>query len=802
MSFKEVDESMKTLTEKRTERVEALRRQSETAVPHLSMERALLMTEAYEKYQGRVSIPMLRALSFQHLMTYKSICINSLELIVGERGPSPQAAPTYPELCCHTLEDMDVMNSREKISFAVSEEDKRLQAERIIPYWQGKSIRDLLFDQMTTEWKDCYDAGLFTEFMEQRAPGHTVADGKPYQKGMMDFIHDIDNALEQIDYLKDQDAYNRQEELNAMKVAANAIITFARRHAEKALEMAAAETDPHRKKELEEIADICHHVPANTPRTFREALQAYWFIHLGVITELNTWDAFCPGRLDQHLAPFYREDLTQGRMTEAEARELLQCFWVKFNNQPAPPKVGITLQESGTYTDFANINIGGLKADGSDGVNEVSWLLLDTVDTMRLLQPSSNIQVSKKNPDAFILKAANIIRKGWGQPSIFNTDAVIEEMLRQGKRIEDARCGGNSGCVETGAFGKEAFILTGYFNLNKVLELTLHNGMDPRTGKQLGPKTGQADSFQSFDDLYAAFETQLNHFIDIKIRGNHIIEKLYASYMPAPFLSILIDDCIAQGKDYNAGGARYNSNYIQGVGIGSITDSLSALKHHVFMEKNVTMAALKQALSDDFDGQEPLRQLLYNKTPRYGNDDDAADTLMQQVFNSFFSSVNGRATVRGGTYRINMLPTTCHVYFGSVIGAMPDGRKAGVPLSEGISPVQGTDRHGPTAVIKSAGKMDHLRTGGTLLNQKFTPQVLAGESGLKALLHLVRTYFRLDGHHIQFNVADAKTLRKAQADPEAYRDLIVRVAGYSDYFNNLNKALQDEIIARTEHQGF
>ena len=786
----------------RTPRVETLRHQSENAVPHITMERAVLMTEAYEKHQGRVSIPMLRALSFEHMMSHKTICINDHELIVGERGPSPQAAPTYPELCCHTLEDMEVMNNREKISFSVTEEDKAIQKEKIIPYWQGKSIRDLLFDQMTQEWKDCYTAGLFTEFMEQRAPGHTVADDKIYRKGMLDFIDDIHQALNNLDYLSDPEAYEKQEELKAMEVTARAMITFARRHAEKALELAAAEPDPQRKKELEDIADLCNHVPAHAPRTFREALQAYWFVHLGVITELNTWDAFCPGRLDQHLVPFYREDLAQGRMTEEEARELLQCFWVKFNNQPAPPKVGITLQESGTYTDFANINIGGLKPDGADGVNEVTYLLLDTVDTMRLLQPSSNIQVSKKNPDAFILKAAEIIRKGWGQPSIFNTDAVIEEMLRQGKSIEDARCGGNSGCVETGAFGKEAFILTGYFNLNKVLEITLNNGVDPRTGKQLGPETGHGKDFDTFDALYEAFETQLNHFIDIKIRGNHLIEKLYATYMPAPFLSILIDDCIAKGKDYNGGGARYNSNYIQGVGIGSITDSLSAIKHHVFNGGGVSMDELMEALKDDYVNKEPLRQLLLNKTPRYGNDDNAADTLMQRVFNSFFNSVNGRPTVRGGTYRINMLPTTCHVYFGSVIGAMPDGRKAGVPLSEGISPVQGTDRKGPTAVIKSAAKMDHLRTGGTLLNQKFTPQVLAGETGLKALLHLVRAYFRLDGHHIQFNVADAKTLRKAQANPEAYRDLIVRVAGYSDYFNNLNTALQNEIIARTEHQGF
>jgi trans-4-hydroxy-L-proline dehydratase len=663
-------------------------------------------------------------------------------------------------------------------------------------------MRDLLFNQMTQEWKDCYEAGLFTEFMEQRAPGHTVADDKIYRKGLLALISEIDGELAALDVLVDPQAYEKQEQLKAMKTAAQAVIAFARRHASKAKALAANEKDAVRKLELEKIAGICHRVPADAPGTFHEALQAYWFVHLGVITELNTWDAFSPGRLDQHLITFYRNDLEAGRLTEAEARELLHCFWIKFNNQPAPPKVGITLQESGTYTDFANINIGGLRADGADGVNELTYLLLDTVDQMRLLQPSSNIQVSRKNPDEFILKAAKVIRKGCGQPSIFNTDAVIEEMLRQGKSIEDARCGGNSGCVETGAFGKEAYILTGYFNLNKVLELTLHNGVDPRSGRQLGLRTGPATDFDSFDALYDAFEKQLRHFIDIKVRGNHMIEKLYALLMPAPFLSVLINDCIATAKDYNAGGARYNTNYIQGVGIGSITDSLSAIKHHVFTSQTLSMESLMDAVANNFENQEPLRLTLSNKTPRYGNDEDPADELMQRVFNSFYNTVNGRPTMRGGTYRINMLPTTCHVYFGSVIGAMPDGRKAGAPLSEGISPVQGTDRNGPTAVIKSASKMDHLRTGGTLLNQKFTPQLLSDETGLYGLLHLVRAYFRLDGHHIQFNVVDAATLRRAQADPESYRDLIVRVAGYSDYFNNLNAALQDEIITRTEHQHF
>ena len=356
--------------------------------------------------------------------------------------------------------------------------------------------------------------------------------------------------------------------------------------------------------------------------------------------------------------------------------------------------------------------------------------------------------------------------------------------------------------METGAFGKESYILTGYFNLVKILEVTLNNGIDPRTGKRIGLATGDPTSFKSYDDLFNAYKKQLNHFIDIKIKGNNIIEKLYALYMPAPFLSIIISDCIEKGKDYNAGGARYNTTYIQGVGIGSITDSLSAIKYHVFEEKNLDMAELLEALGKNFQGREDIRQLLLNRTPRYGNDDDRADEIMRSVFNAYYDTINGRNNTKNGYYRINMLPTTCHVYFGSVTGATPDGRKAGVPLSEGISPVQGADKKGPTGVIKSAAKMDHLRTGGTLLNLKFFPGLLEGQEGIDRLASLIRTYFRYDGHHIQFNVISRETLIDAQNNPDKHRNLIVRVAGYSDYFCNLTPELQNEIIARTEHTSF
>ena len=783
------------------ERVQRLREHSIKAIPRISAERALLMTEFYAG-AGFLSAPMKRALAFKHLMGKKAICINEDELIVGERGPAPKATCTYPELCCHSLEDLDILNTREKIWFRVDEETKRAYREQIIPFWRGRSLREKIFEEMSPEWKAAYESGIFTEFMEQRAPGHTVLDGKIYKKGMLDFKREISASLDRLDFLNDPEAYRKKEELRAMSIAIDAIIALAGRYADKAHEMAMIEEDLRRKTELLEIEEVCRNVPARTPRNFREALQCYWFVHLGVITELNPWDAFNPGRLDQHLFPFYRREIEAGTLTREGARELLQCFWVKFNNQPAPPKVGVTAAESSTYTDFANINTGGLKEDGSDGVNEVTHLLLEVIDEMQLVQPSSNIQLSRKNPDEFLKSACRVIRKGRGQPSVFNADAVVEELLRQGKSIEDARNGGTSGCVETGAFGKESYILTGYLNLPKIFEITLHNGIDPRTGKLLGKETGKVEDFRSFEDLFSAFKRQLHHFVDIKVRGNNIIERLYAEYMPVPFLSVLIDDCIAKGKDYVEGGARYNTNYIQGVGIGTLTDCLSAIQQHVFVREELTLPQLLQILAADFEGHEKTRLLLLNKTPHYGNDDDRADTLMQAVFEAYYQEVNGRPNTKGGFYRIDLLPTTCHVYFGSITGATPDGRKAWTPLSEGISPVQGADRQGPTAVLKSAAKMDHVRTGGTLLNQKFTPRLLEGEKGIDNLAHLVRTYFKLGGHHIQFNVVDAATLRDAQAHPENHRDLIVRVAGYSDYFCDLGRALQDEIIARTEHQAF
>lgn len=782
-------------------RIKKLRDQSLRAINTLSVERALLVTEFYKSPEAaRYSIPVQRAMAFNHIMTRKALCINEGELIVGERGPAPKATPTYPEVCLHSLQDLEIIHSRPKVSFKVDEATRKIYQETIIPFWSGRTQRDRIFANLSEEWKEAYYAGVFTEFQEQRAPGHTVAGKKVFLKGMLDYKKDIETALSKLDFKNDPRAIEKREELKAMGIVADTIIAFANRYADELERLAEAEKDPARKTELVEMTRICRKVPANAPSTFHEMLQHYWFIHLGVITELNPWDSFNPGRLDQHLYPFYKREIELGVLTPERAVELLQAFWVKFNNHPSPPKMGVTALESNTYTDFALINLGGVKEDGSDAVNDLTYVILDVIEEMRILQPSSMVQISKKNPDRFVKRAVKIAKTGFGQPSFFNTDAIVQQLLSQGKALVDARNGGASGCVETGAFGTEAYILTGYFNLNKVLEITLNNGVDPMTGKQLGLKTGEANQFANFDELYSAYEKQLNHFIDIKIEGNNIIEKLWGAYMPVPFLSLLTEDCIANGTDYNAGGARYNTSYIQGVGLGSITDNLTALRKHVFEDKTVSMGTLLEALKANFEGYDQLRHDMIYETPKWGNNDDYADRHAVMVFNSFYNAVNGRPTARGGKFRINMLPTTSHVYFGSKIGAMPDGRLAGEPLSEGISPFQGADRKGPTAVIQSAAKIDHIKTGGTLLNQKFSPSFFKNDESLDKLVYFIRSYFRLDGHHIQFNVVNANTLRDAQKHPEKYQDLIVRVAGYSDYFNDLGEPLQNEIIRRTEHE--
>jgi formate C-acetyltransferase len=787
-----------------SERIAKLRRESVEAEVKISLERARIITEFYKSDlpKGK-SIPVQRALAFKYLMERVSLPVEDGQLIVGLRGTGIKEVPTYPEICVHSLEDLDILNSRGNMPYRVDDEVRKAYSSEIIPFWRGRAMRDILFENLPREWRECYEAGVWTEFMEQRAPGHTAGGRRVFEVGILDVKEEIKEAIKKLNP-SDPEYYDKMEELKAMDIAADAILIYAKRYSEKLREMSRVEVDPKRRDELKRMADICDWVPAHAPRTFWEALQHYWFIHVGVVYESNPWDSFSPGRIDQNLYPFYRRDIEEGRLTREEAKELLQAFWIKFNNQPAVPKVGVTAEESCTYNDFSKLNLGGLKEDGSDGVNELSYLILEVLDEMRTLQPNTAVLVSNKTPDRFLIDALKVVAPGFGEPPFFNFDGVLVKMLRQGKTIEDARASGVSGCIESGSFGKEAYILTGYFNLPKILEITLNNGVDPRTGWRIGLETGDPRGFDSFNELWEAFIKQIKHFMDIKMMGNDIVEALYAKYMPVPFLSLWIEECVKRGKDYNAGGAKYNTQYIQIVGLGTVADSLAAIKHHVFDRKTLTMSELLEAVKADFEGYEVLREILRNpdKTPKYGNDDDYVDIIAKKIVDTIVEIVESYppSPLRKACRRVYFLPTTVHVYFGRVTGATPDGRKAGFPVSEGVSPVQGMDRRGIAAVFRSVSKCDWDKTGGALLNQKLTPDLFNDEESIRKLAYLIRAFFRMGGHHVQFNVVSAELLREAQRRPQDFQDLMVRVAGYSDYFVNLPKGLQDEIIARTEQR--
>lgn len=783
-------------------RIQFLRDQSFNAKPFITIERAQLETKFYKEHEGRMPMPMLRGENYKYICEHKTIYIGDQELIVGERGPKPKGVSTFPELTCHSREDLETLNVREQQNYAVAEEDIKTYEKDIIPYWKGRSMRDRLFTRMPKTWLDLYHAGSFTEFGEQRALGHTQLDGLIYEKGMLDIKRDIEESRSKLDFVNDPEAAFKDDELQGMSVSCDAQIIFAERHAKLAEEMAAKEKDPQRKKELLKIADVCHWVPAHAPRDFWEAIQAYWFTHLAVITEMNGWDALSPGHLDQHLGRFYTKGVEDGTLDREKAKELLSCLWIKVNNTPAPPKVGVTAKESGTYNDFTNINLGGVTKDGKDGSNEVTYICLEIFDELRLLQPQGNVQVSVRTPDKVLRAAAKVFRNGMGYPSMFNCDMVVQEQMRAGKSLEDARQGGNSGCIETGCSGKEAYLLHGYLNVPKLLEYALYDGKDLLTGKQVSIKTGKLSSFKTFDDLYAAFEKQMKYAVDTKIGVDNFLRSWYTINMPATFLSCVIRDCVQKGKDYYNGGPRYNTDYIQCCGLGTVSDSLSAIKKHVYDNQEFTLEELADAMAKNWEGNEKMRLTMWNHTPFYGNDDDYADDIMRRVFESEFESIDGRHSILGPTYKLNQLSTTCHNYFGQMLGASANGRFAKTPESDGTSPEHGADRKGPTAVCKSLGKIDQVKTGGTLLNQRFLPSVLAGEKGIDGVVKLIRGYFALGGHHIQFNVVDDATLKDAQKKPEQYRGLLVRVAGYSDYFVDLDTYQQNEIIARTAQEGF
>jgi pyruvate formate-lyase/glycerol dehydratase family glycyl radical enzyme len=766
------------------------------ARPEVFAERSVLATRAYAETEGQ-PIAIRRAKMMWCVLDGVTVLIRDGELVVGCKTPAILGSPLYPEVACDWVEEeLETIALRNEAPFYIGDETKETLRTEVFDYWRGKQVCNRIVEVLPSEVQQATDAGLFFHYYLNRTIGHITVDyQRVLEKGFLGLKADVEDELKKINY-EERGCLKKLHLLQAMSICCDAAIRFAERHAEEAERLAAVESDPVRRAELEQVAEICRRVPAHPARTFHEALQSFWFVHLILNLETNSY-AIGPGRFDQYIYPYYRADTDAGQLTQEQAWELLACLWIKFNELTVV-KEGGTAKASTTYNDFQNLNLAGQTVEGRDATNGLSYLCLDVTGRLKLPQPQISVLISEKTPDRFLMKADEVIRLGFGMPAVFNDDEKVQALLHKGKTLEDARLGGINGCVELVVQGKDNMASSGYLNMPKCLELALNNGIDPLTGTQLGPQTGDPCDFTSFDQLMEAFHQQMVHAIELKIVYDGIARQAYAEFCPVPFTSLLISDCLENGREYHDGGARYNLPLICGVGTGTMADSLAAIKKLVYDEEKISLEELVSALRSDFAGYERLRQMLLNRPPKWGNGDDYVDTLAHDVVEMFCDELEKHRNAEGTLYAANMIPTTTHIWFGSLTGATPDGRLAEAPLSEGISPVQGMDRNGPTSVVRSMARLDHARCCGTLLNMKFHPSALSGEEGLRKFAHLIRTYFKLGGHHMQFNVVSAETLRAAQEHPEEYRDLVVRVAGYSDYFVRLSRDLQDEIISRTE----
>lgn len=790
---------MSRLTARAHTRIDNLLDNLSNAVPEVFPERALIATRSYAETEGE-PFELRQAKALANILAKYPIIIREGELVVGVKALSPLGSPIYPEVSYEWLEqELDTLSIRREQPFNISDEAKKLLQERVFPYWRGKTVYARLVEVVPKEALEAHDSGILFHYYLDRSIGHLVANyEKVLLKGLKGIKKEIREELKNITYF-DENCYRKINLLKSMIVVINAAIEFANRYAVETRRLSTKQTDPKRKKELLKIAEICEWVPANPARTFWEAVQSFFFIHLILNLESNSY-AISPGRFDQYMYRYYKKDLEEGQVTREFAKELLSCLWIKFNELTVA-KSGGTAKQSTTYNDFQNLNIGGLGPDGENAVNDLSYLILEVAGSLRQPQPNLVALISSKTPEDFLIRAIDTIRLGFGQPALINDDMKTLMLLEKGIPLEDARSAAINGCVEIAVPGKHHMASGGYLNLPKCLELALNDGQDMITEKQLGPKTGESERFESFEELWKAFMTQVEYFVKLKVAYDNIAREVYATFYPVVFTSMLIDYCIKEGRNFHNYGAKYNTPLICPVGIATSADSLAAIKKMVFEEKQLMMDELIDVLKANYKGQEDIRQFSLNAMPKYGNDEDYVDKIASRLVSTLCILTTEYQNAVGMPYVPNIIPTTTHVYFGSLTAATIDGRRSGDPLSEGVSPAQGRDVNGPTSVVKSVTKLPHAKCYGTLLNQKFNPTILTGEESVKKFAALWKTYFSLGGYHVQFNIISVNTLREAQKYPEKFRNLIVRVAGYSDYFVRLSKEVQDEIIKRTE-QGF
>lgn len=785
-----------------TSRVQKLLNDLAGVERELCTERISLITESYKETEGEPII-IRRAKGLKKVLENMTVRIYDGELIVGNQASNRRFGPLYPEMAWKWIEDeLDTLPKRAE-SFQVPPEKKEAIKE-LLKYWHGKSVREKIFLALPDNLKEAVKDAVFSEDLHlSKGTGHFIVDyEKVLRFGLKKVIEEARGKIESLDIAKNPEDYKKYNFLQAVIIACDAAIAFAGRFAQKAEVMAKEEKDPDRQKELERIAQTCRIVPGNPAGNLQEALQSFWFIQLIPHID-NDGTAISPGRFDRYIYPFYKYDIENKKIDIEAAQELIDCIWVKFNEilQIWPEE---DTKYFGGFPISQNLTIGGLDEQRHDITNDISYMCLNATERLRLPQPALSVRIHNNTPGDFLKRVCETIKVGTGMPAVYNDEVIVDSMTNRGIKLSDARNYAIIGCVEPGIPAKGcSWSNAAYVNLAKCLELALNNGKCRLTGEKMGPETGDPLEFKSFQDVLEAYNQQVSYIIKTAIATFNVVEQVHKEFNPLPFKAALVNNCIERGKDVLDGGAYYNFAGPQGVGIANVADSLAAIKKFVFEEKTIGMKELVEGLDADFDGKESLRQMLKNKAPKFGNDDDYVDLLAQEVGRNYCMEVESYKNSRGGSYQPGLYPVSANVPLGAKVGATPDGRKAKAPLADGVSPSQGGDIYGPTAVFKSVAKLDHvMASNGTLLNQKFNPRLLESEQGVLNFTGLLRTMVDLKIMHAQFNVISAETLRKAQSNPKEHMDLVVRVAGYSAFFNELSREIQDDIIARTEQQSF
>lgn len=742
----------------------------------ISLERARLYTESYKKTEGQPTI-IRRAKATAHILNNVEIVINDGELIAGGRTVKPRSGIASPEMSPYWIYDeLDTLATRPQDQFYISEEDKEFFRNELFPFWKGKSLKDFVNSRLTNNVKNAQKQRIIKLNQTDKGQGHIIPSfDKVLNKGLG---YMIDEVKEKIEKNPNNDFYK------AALITLEATQNHIKRYGKLARDMAVNEKDQNRKKELLEISRISYKISKDKPDTFYEALQLFWYINIALQYESNA-SSISPGRFDQYMYPFYKKDIENGLDIEF-AKELLRCLWLKMNDV-----VLLRSQESAKY--FAGfptgytIILGGLDKNGRDATNELSYLILDTYGDIKLPQPNLGVRINEKTPREFLIKTAETIRLGTGIPQIFNDEVIIPAYLNRGVSLEDARDYAVVGCVELSIPGKTYGLHDiALFNLLKVMEVTLKESNG---------------NFDSYNELIDAIKKNINKYVKDMIEGSNIVDQAHREFAPTPLLSCFVENALETGMDITSGGAKYNFSGVQGIGVANLSDSLYIIKKVVFEDKEITLPELVEILNNNYKDNEILRQKFINKYPKYGNDIDEVDYCGSEILSHYCKEVEKYKNIRDGFFQPGSYTVSAHIPLGEAVGATPDGRLSGEQLADGgLSPMVGMDKNGPTAVLKSVSKLDtYLTSNGSLLNVKFNPSVLEGREGIRKFIGFLQSFMRLKLQHIQFNIVSAETLRDAQKHPEKYKNLVVRVAGYSAIFIELNKSIQDDIINRTEH---